>query len=325
MKLISHAALTLGLLALTAQPATIETFAANTPAANVLSAETSAPYEIAMIKDDDSIYLSLAATEPTDIEGISLRLDYDRDAFTMGGTYASEGLSFSGNNTDGVFVLYGAEDLHLEAGDTLAAVGFTASAAMDGQTEYEFACTIDEAYDDSTEALAWVGQTLTYTYTDSTAVTGKFTPPAGDAAGVYTVTFVDDDGTVLSSQSVDASDPYAVLYEPESEGRDFAGWTLDGKAFDEETKISGNVTLAAMWAESESEEASVTDAAADGAGENADANTGAPSASQAGADTSAHNEASGTRNPALAAVLAAAVLAAAGAALYVIRKKKAES
>lgn len=273
MKLHTIAALTCGIIMLTAQPA---------------AAEASAPYELAILKDGGSVYLSLVAAEATDIEGMSLQFDYDGDAFSMGGIYTPEGISFTGNNTDGMFVLYGVEDLHLEAGDTLAAVGFTASAAMDGRTEYTFACTIEDAYSDSMDEFSWVGQTLACTYRDSTAETGMFTPLAGDAEGMYTVTFADDDGTILSTQSVDAVDPYVVLYEPEREGWNFTGWTLDGKPFNEETKIDGSVTLAATWEESGD-----------------DANAGSRVSS------------SGSMNPTLVAVLAATAI---GVLAFVIRK-----
>lgn len=62
----------------------------------------------------------------------------------------------------------------------------------------------------------------------------------------YTVTFVDDDGTVLREQQV-LSGALAMNYVPVKEGNTFLGWTLDGNAWDSTLPITQDITVVANW------------------------------------------------------------------------------
>ena len=63
----------------------------------------------------------------------------------------------------------------------------------------------------------------------------------------YTVTFDSAGGSSISPQKVYENSAVKVPKNPTRNGYTFAGWTLDGKDFDFNTKINKNVTLKAKW------------------------------------------------------------------------------
>ena len=65
----------------------------------------------------------------------------------------------------------------------------------------------------------------------------------------YTVTFNSNGGSAVSSQSIVEGKTATKPADPTRSGYTFAGWTLDGKAFSFDTKITKNITLKATWKE----------------------------------------------------------------------------
>ena len=63
----------------------------------------------------------------------------------------------------------------------------------------------------------------------------------------YTVTFNDDDGSEISSQIVKENDKVKKPSDPTKDGYTFAGWALDGKAYDFDALVTEDITLVATW------------------------------------------------------------------------------
>ncbi len=64
----------------------------------------------------------------------------------------------------------------------------------------------------------------------------------------YTVTFDSDGGTKLSAVEVKKDGNLTLPKEPTKKGYVFTGWQVDGKAFDENQKITDDLALKATWA-----------------------------------------------------------------------------
>lgn len=70
-----------------------------------------------------------------------------------------------------------------------------------------------------------------------------------DEKAVYTVSFNTDGGNKVVSQQVEEGQKITKPVDPSKEGHEFLGWYLNGKYFDFETVIEGNLTLEARWKE----------------------------------------------------------------------------
>lgn len=66
-------------------------------------------------------------------------------------------------------------------------------------------------------------------------------------ANKYTVTFNSDGGSSVASQTVVEGNKATKPGNPEKEGYNFNGWTLNGNNYDFNTKVTGNITLVAKW------------------------------------------------------------------------------
>ena len=80
------------------------------------------------------------------------------------------------------------------------------------------------------------------TGSQSESVSDSSTP-----AGTITVTFDADGGSVVDAQSVAVGGTATEPAAPTKTGYTFAGWTLDGEAFDFAEAINADVTLKATW------------------------------------------------------------------------------
>ncbi len=67
--------------------------------------------------------------------------------------------------------------------------------------------------------------------------------------GPYTVTFLDADGTELSTQTVAAAGTATKPADPVRNGYIFTGWTLNGNAYDFTTPVTGDIALKAAYTE----------------------------------------------------------------------------
>lgn len=66
---------------------------------------------------------------------------------------------------------------------------------------------------------------------------------------VYTISFNTDGGNQVVSQQVEEGAKVTKPVDPSKEGYEFLGWYLNGKYFNFETEIEGNLTLDAKWKE----------------------------------------------------------------------------
>lgn len=63
----------------------------------------------------------------------------------------------------------------------------------------------------------------------------------------YTITFNSDGGSSISSLEVDENGLVKRPSDPTRDGYKFVGWLLNGKDYDFNTPVSGNLTLTAKW------------------------------------------------------------------------------
>ena len=63
----------------------------------------------------------------------------------------------------------------------------------------------------------------------------------------YTVSFNSDGGSEVASQTVVKNGKAVAPAAPEKEGYDFAGWQLNGAAYDFDSAVTGNIELTATW------------------------------------------------------------------------------
>ena len=76
--------------------------------------------------------------------------------------------------------------------------------------------------------------------------------------GKKTVTFKTNGGSIVESVSVKSGNTIDEPKKPKKEGFTFAGWYLDGKEFDFDTEITGDITLVAKWIKVEEKEEETT-------------------------------------------------------------------
>ena len=69
----------------------------------------------------------------------------------------------------------------------------------------------------------------------------------------YVVTFNVDGGSTINAQEVEEGETLTAPTDPTKEGYIFVEWTLDGKTFDLNTKITKDITLKAKWEKVEEE------------------------------------------------------------------------
>ena len=95
------------------------------------------------------------------------------------------------------------------------------------------------------------------TYDFNTPVTGNITLTAvwinnGTNTTTYTVTFDSNGGSNVASQTINENDKVTKPANPTRSGYTFKEWQLNGKAYDFNTKVTGNITLKAVWTENKS-------------------------------------------------------------------------
>ncbi len=96
--------------------------------------------------------------------------------------------------------------------------------------------------------VAWTLNGVDYDF--SSPVTEDITLVARwKSQGPYTVTFLDADGTELSTQTVAAAGTATKPADPVRNGYIFTGWTLNGNAYDFTTPVTGDIALKAAYTE----------------------------------------------------------------------------
>ena len=101
------------------------------------------------------------------------------------------------------------------------------------------------------EGYQFVGWTVDgQPYDFSQPVTGDITIEAAwEKIAVYTVTFDTQGGSAIPPQTVFGNDKATLPSPPIREGYEFKGWQLNGKDYDFNTPVVGDITLTAVWEE----------------------------------------------------------------------------
>jgi len=88
-------------------------------------------------------------------------------------------------------------------------------------------------------------------YDFNSAVKGNITLVAKWNKNVnkYTVSFNSNGGSSVASQTVEEGNKATKPSNPTRSGYTFAGWTLNGSAYDFNSAVKGNITLVAKWTE----------------------------------------------------------------------------
>ena len=87
------------------------------------------------------------------------------------------------------------------------------------------------------------------TYDFNKAVTGNITLVASWEKVKYTVTFDSNGGSAVSSQTVVSGAKAVKPTNPTKDGYTFVEWKLNGKTYDFNKAVTGNITLVASWKE----------------------------------------------------------------------------
>ena len=175
----------------------------------------------------------------------------------------------------------------------------------------------DEAYDFETPVTA------------DLSLYARWSEKRGDGAVGHLVTFDAAGGSAVAAQTVKDGEPVEEPAAPTRSGYDFAGWTLDGSAYDFSTPVKGDLKLVASWKkrESKKEDGGKDDS---GSGKEQDGSTDDWKGSTTKTTTVATETtssgsnlaATGDRTPLIVAALVALGLIAAAAGILAKRRNK---
>ena len=84
-------------------------------------------------------------------------------------------------------------------------------------------------------------------YNFDTAVTENITLKAVWKINKYTVTFNSDGGSSVASQTIESGKKATKPSNPTKDGYTFEEWQLNGKTYNFDTAVTGNITLKAVW------------------------------------------------------------------------------
>lgn len=106
--------------------------------------------------------------------------------------------------------------------------------------------------EDETNTYTFAGWTPeTSPVTGNVTYTAVFSPVPKTV--YYTVTFDSDGGSAVDSQTVAAGSTATEPAAPTKDGFTFKGWTLNGRAYDFSTPVTGDITLKASWEQNQPE------------------------------------------------------------------------
>ncbi len=170
----------------------------------------------------------------------------------------------------------------------------------------------------------WYAEDSEDAYDFKTRVTGDLIlyarwSKSGEDAAAHLVTFDSAGGTPVASQSVADGGRVERPADPTRPGYDFAGWTLDGRAYDFSTPVKADLKLTATWKKKESKKDADKGETGDGKGNTNKATTTVTTVTTSG---DAKLAATGDRAPLAVAALAALALLAAAAGVAAKRKER---
>jgi len=167
-----------------------------------------------------------------------------------------EGFTFAGWTVNGEaydFATVLTADVTIKA--TWAEITYTVTFDTDNGAEattetVKFGGTATKPADPTKEGYTFVGWTVNgEAYDFATVLTADVTIKATWAEIAYTVTFDTDGAAAIEAQTVAFGGTATKPADPTKEGFTFAGWTVNGEAYDFATVLTADVTIKATWAE----------------------------------------------------------------------------
>ena len=182
--------------------------------------------------------------------------------FVFAGWATGDGESYDfDSKVTGDLVLYarwaadGEEALaHLVVFDSAGGTAVPAQTVADGETVERPADPTRKGH----EFQGWYAEDSKDAYDFETRVTddlilhARWSAKGDDGAVEHLVAFDSAGGTPVASQSVADGQRAEHPADPTRAGYDFAGWTLDGRAYDFSTPVKGDLKLTATWKKQES-------------------------------------------------------------------------
>ena len=207
-------------------------------------------YELHAVRDGEQLALQIIATEDITTAALNAALTYDRDVFALQSGEVANGFSLTINNEKGQVLISSDSEPEVKKGQALGTLFFAIQGELKENAEYEFRMNIEEAFGFDLEDYAWVPAEINTVYqtggdSDEPQNETPATEPGEEPEEKdhYTVTYRDEDGTVLYTETVKTGESTVPPEVPAVDGKTVAGWTLDGTAFDFEKPIDGDVTL----------------------------------------------------------------------------------
>lgn len=219
-------------------------------------------YELHAVREGEQLALQIIATEDITTSALNAALTYDHDAFALQSGDVANGFSLTLNNEKGQVLISSDSEPEVKKGQALGTLLFAIQGELKENAEYTFRMNIEEAFGFDLEDYAWVPAEIDTVYqTGSDPDEPQNGTPATEPEDEpeekdhYTVTYRDEDGTILYTETVKTGESTVPPEVPSVDGKTVAGWTLDGTAFDFEKPIDDDVTLVVVRTEEEPDNA----------------------------------------------------------------------
>ena len=218
---------------------------------------------------------------------------------------------------------------HLVVFDAAGGTAVPAQTVADGETVERPADPTRKGH----EFQGWYAEDSKDAYDFETRVTddlilhARWSAKGDDGAVEHLVAFDSAGGTPVASQSVADGQRAEHPADPTRAGYDFAGWTLDGRAYDFSTPVKGDLKLTATWKKQESkkDDTEKDDGDKDDSGstdEQKGSTTKTTAVTTVTTSTGSTLAATGDRTPLIVGALVALGLLAAAAGILAKRKEK---
>lgn len=170
-------------------------------------------------------------------EGLAFYIDSRGEAYVSIGTCTDTDIRIPPTTPDGAKVV-GADRRGFENETKIKSVSFPATITFIDSDAFYGCTALTDVYYDGTEEQ-W--NTTVRIYAGNTAIENATKHFTGVATETFTVTFVDFDGTVLKTETVESGKSATAPADPTRTGYAFAGWDA---AFD---NITGDLTVTATY------------------------------------------------------------------------------
>ena len=202
-----------------------------------------APLQLNAVKDGENMVVTLKATESVSLCGIAGNWEYDDTVFEYVSLQVNN-LTPTINPEQNYFNADSSTDVNFQAGSVLFTLTFKIIGEIEPNKDYTFSFKLIEAYYSDVNAeyglsdFGWSKDELSFNYKEEAPV-----------VKTYTVTFDSNGGSAVASQTVEEGKTATKPANPTREGYTFKYWTLNGREYDFNTAVTGNITLVAEWEE----------------------------------------------------------------------------